>query len=123
MRTNFDLETKPDPETCPKKFCFYWARSGDRVDESGQTYDSFDKAIAAAKTAATSARCACTFGQCSRNKADPAQQDRYEPADDFLRDAGLPWFFFVASKDYLGKEFWEEYDRETRKLWGDSVGD
>lgn len=120
---NFDLGTKPDPQTCPRKFCFHWARTGDRVDESGREYDSFDEAIARAKTVVTSARCACIFRTCSRSRADAGQQDRYEPAEDFLREAGLPWFFFVAGKDCLAKEFWEDYDRETRKLWGDPASD
>lgn len=122
MAHNYDLHTKPDPGTCPKSFCFHWARAGDRVDESGAEYDSFDEALSAANELVTSARCACSFGKCSRIQADPGCRDHYEPVEDFLRRAGLPWFYFVASKESLAEEFWDDYEKETRFLWGYEPG-
>ena len=91
------------------------------MDSSGGDYDCIDEAIAAAKQVVVSARCACIFGKCSRNQSDPGSRDWYEPAEDFLRKADLPWFYFVASKTNLAREFWEEYERETHILWGDDA--
>ncbi len=115
----FDPNKKPDPDTCPKKFCSHWAKIGDRVDESGRTYDSFDKAIAGAKTIVRSARCACFLGSCKRDVVNNGELDRYEPDERMLKSAGLPWFYFISGKSSLAKEFWDEYDRETNELWGD----
>lgn len=39
------------------------ADAGDRVDESAQTYNNFEGAIAEAKTTVGSARCACFVGR------------------------------------------------------------
>lgn len=93
------------------------------MDESGGRYDSFKEAIAAAKQEVVSARCACIFGKCSRNQADPGSRDWYEPANDFLRKAELPWFYFIANKTNLVQESWDEYERKSRRLWGCEADD
>ena len=88
------------------------------MDESGKEYDSFDAACAAAETTITTARCACIFGKCSRNINDPGPGDQYELSEGLLKEAGLPWFFFIASKNNLAPEFWGEYEREGEKHLG-----
>ena len=103
---------KPDSSICPRQFCFHWALAGDKVDETRQEYDSFDEACAGAETVVTTDRCACVFGKCNRNMGEPGPDDQYEPSEDLLKEAGLPWFFFVASKDNLTPEMWGEYERE-----------
>ena len=109
---------KPPSDVCPKTFCFHWAERGDRIDPSGGEYDTFEQAVAAAQTVVFAAQCACVFGECSRAVPSRENRDWYEPNERLLREAGLPWFYFIPGPEHVGAEFRERYLAESAALWG-----
>ena len=114
---NWNPRTKPSPGVCPERFCFHWAERGDRIDTSGRQYDTFDEATAAAETMVFAAQCGCVFGTCSRVSPSPENRDWYEPHERLLRDAGLPWFYFIPGPEKLASEFRKKYLLESSALW------
>ena len=121
MQTEWNKKVKPPRTVCPEQFCFHWAAAGDRVTDVGRGYDSIDHAIADA-TAVDSARCACAFGACMRNPVAQSGTDWYEPDERALENAGLPWFYFIASVKNLVEQNHERYNKESTEIWGEHDG-
>ena len=114
---------RPPPDTCPERFCFHWVPPGGSADLTGRKYDSIEEALSVRDdwTMLPNGGCGCCFGVCTR--ADPAgDTDWYEPEEQALKQAGLPWFYFVSSVHKLANDFRERYISESTTLWGDHDG-
>lgn len=112
-------QIKPPRTVCPERFCFFWAKAGDRVDMSGREYGTLEDALNGATTTVGKNGCFCQLGVCTRHDPENGDHDWYEGHDLALAEAGLPWFYFIPDAEKLTEESREEYIRESRKLWGD----
>ncbi len=102
----YDPKEKPDPNICPRRFCFMWQMAR----------------LVSAKTpqpASVAQGCRCPFGLCTRLDREQGDRDWYESHDPNLREAGLPWFYFYPSPAILVPGVHEEYIRQSEALWGE----
>jgi hypothetical protein len=94
---NWNKNIKPPEDICPEKFCFLW---------SGAEH-----------------RCRETFGKCRRITSISNDKDWYEPCEPELEKYDLPWFYFIANDSELENERKDEYQRESKELWGQNGDD
>lgn len=119
----WNKHTRPPPSVCPQRYCFHWVPPGGAADMSGRAYDTFAEAITPREdwVKFPDGGCGCCFGKCSRIEPGPDASDWYEAETYNLKEAGLPWFYFISSLANLIEERHEEYLRESRELWGDAA--
>jgi hypothetical protein len=106
---------KPNPMLCPQRFCFHWREAGTK--EASGLYPDLEQALDAAQPV-TESGCGYPFGECVRLRGRPDAPDGYEPNEPELEQAGLPWFYFIASREEVADEMREQYIRESEALWG-----
>jgi hypothetical protein len=94
----WDKHVKPPAHICPKDLCFHWHESENGCSAAVQEL---------------------LGGKCRRDSGNPNDPDIYEPCEPYLEGQGLPWFYFIPNVEGLVFEDWEEYLRESQKLWGE----
>jgi len=109
---------KPPLNICPEHYCFCWVPPKGSADLSGKVYDSFEEAVAAAKTGVVFLHggCAAPFGPCKRISKSEADKDCYEPYNSCLKKADLPELFFCDPKN-LEEEDQVQYASMAKLLW------
>ena len=103
----YDPAEKPDATVCPHEFCFFWRRAN--WNEMVPAY---------VRLYATEGECMCEFGTCTRLDPEHGDRDWYEPDEPDLQEAGLPWFYFIASPNSLAPQLKEKYTAESEAVWG-----
>ncbi len=63
--------------------------------------------------------CRCPCGLCTRLDAEQGDHDWYEPHEPNLRQAGLPWFYFIPTPAKLVPDLRTSYIEESEALWGE----
>ena len=111
-------QIRPPRTVCPEEFCFHWCSTGGWAEMSGKAFTSVRDAMRSGTTVHfPDGGCACSFGLCTRKDPVNGDHDWYEPHEPRLRDAGLPWFYFIPGPGKLVPERRAEYEREAGRLW------
>ncbi len=101
---HYKIEEKPDPSVCPQKFCFCW-RMGKVITAKHPEPPTVAQG------------CRSPFGVCTRLDPVNGDHDWYEPHEPNLREAGLPWFYFIVSPDGLTPTSKARYIVESEAMW------
>ena len=114
----WDLNKKPCLDICPEHYCFCWVPPKGSADLSGKSYNSFEGAVAAAKTGVIFLHggCAAPLGPCKRGSKSESDKDCYEPFNSCLRKANLPELFFCDPKN-LDERDLQNYEAMVKQLW------
>ena len=118
IKRHWDANVRPPANICPQEFCFCWVRGGSQADLSGQRYASVDEALREAKLVEVPEGMCMERGVCTRLDSELGDRDRYEPEEQMLEKAGLPWFYFVADLTTLVPVRRDEALHWAKRLWG-----
>ncbi|WP_216328814.1 hypothetical protein [Deinococcus aestuarii] len=111
----YDPKSKPNPNICPREFCFNWEERGWLTTRG--IHGSREEALGASQSVEESG-CGWELGRCHRWFSD-STVDFYEPYEPVLDVAGLPWFYFILTPSKLVTELRPLYVQESEALWGE----
>jgi hypothetical protein len=91
-----NADTRPPPNICPERYCFFWIPPGGCAVTTGKPFQAVDAEVKDSTfTSFPNGGCSCSLGVCTRLKGKKGEHDFYEPCEPELDADGLPHNYFT----------------------------